>query len=408
MKKYLVGGHVRDKLLGITPGDRDYVVVGATDEVMKKKGFIRVGKSFPVYLHPDSKEEYALARKETKTSEGHTGFSFNTDPSITLHEDLFRRDFTINSIALDEENGEYVDPYGGMKDLQNKVLRHISSHFQEDPLRILRGARFLSFFTEFSLAPETLLEMKKISASGELKTLSSERIFIELRRALEGHAPWRFIETLDECGALKQIFPEIANLKEVPQKAKYHPEGDAYTHTILALKAISKTSQDAPTRFAVLFHDIGKGTTPKELLPSHKGHEERGHELFQELKNRMNLPKEYERIAIPVIRYHLAVHKILKKTAAEILCVIKNLQLFRDKKLFENILVACEADDLGKNSYNYPSKIFLLKLANHLLEIDFSEIKKNFQGKMISEKMDEIYILEIDKFKESFLNATLS
>ncbi|HIE83027.1 MAG TPA: multifunctional CCA addition/repair protein, partial [Dehalococcoidia bacterium] len=308
MRVYKVGGAVRDKLLGLPVKDQDWVVVGSTPEELSELGYKPVGKDFPVFLHPDSKEEYALARTERKTAPGYKGFAFNTSTEVTLEEDLIRRDLTINALAEDDQSN-IVDCFNGQEDLKAGILRHISPAFIEDPLRVLRVARFAARFN-FQVADETGKLMQTISDSGELDTLVAERVWTELERALNEKHPVRFFDVLRDCGALEKVFPEIDRLFGVPQPELHHPEIDSGIHTMMVLEQSCKLTEDPLIRFAVLAHDLGKGTTPKAQWPSHRGHEERSVKLIHILCDRYRIPGRYRELAVIVARHHLDCHRI--------------------------------------------------------------------------------------------------
>ena len=346
MKIYQVGGSVRDQLLGIPSKDRDWVVVGATPEDLERQGYRRVGKDFPVFLHPQTQEEYALARTERKSGRGYKGFEVSSSPEVTLEEDLRRRDLTINAMALDEM-GCVIDPFNGKKDLENKYLRHISPAFVEDPLRVLRVARFAARLG-FSVAPETLDLMREIAHQGELADLTPERVWQELERALDEPQPDLFIEVLRDCGALKILFPEIDRLFGVPQRPEFHPEIDCGIHVLMALRQAVRLSPDPLLRFAVLVHDLGKGTTPVEQLPRHVGHEERGVELVIDLCKRFRIPTQYRELAVLVARQHLKCHMIRDLRHGTIVTMLKEADALRRPGRFEQFLLACEADARGR------------------------------------------------------------
>jgi len=352
MKVYMVGGAVRDKLLGLPVTDRDWVVVGATPEQMSAQGFIPVGRDFPVFLHPETHEEYALARTERKVAPGYTGFIFHTAPDVTLEQDLARRDLTINAMAMTPD-GTVIDPYGGQRDLEQHVLRHVSPAFAEDPVRILRVARFATRFAAqgFHIAPETMELMKQMIKAGEVDALVPERIWVELRRALEEAAPARFFEVLRECGALQRIFPEIERLFGVPQPEKHHPEVDTGVHTLLVVNQAAALSPDLEVRFAALVHDLGKGTTPREQWPRHVGHEERGIPLVKQLCERLRVPGKCRELALLVTRYHLYFHRAAELRCTTMLDLLQKLDAFRRPQRFEQFLVTCEADSRGRFGY---------------------------------------------------------
>ncbi len=343
---------MRDQLLGLPVMDRDWVVVGATPEQMATQGFIPVGKDFPVFLHPETHEEYALARTERKVAPGYTGFVFHAAPDVTLEQDLARRDLTINAMAMTPD-GEVIDPYGGRRDLERRILRHVSPAFAEDPVRILRVARFATRFAAqgFHIAPETLELMKQMVKAGEVDALVPERIWVELRRALEETAPARFFEVLRECGALQCIFPEIERLFGVPQPEKYHPEVDTGVHTLLVVNQAAALSSDLEVRFAALVHDLGKGVTPREQWPRHVGHEERGVPLVKQLCERLRVPGKCRELALLVTRYHLYFHRAAELRCTTMLDLLQKLDAFRRPQRFEQFLVTCEADSRGRFGY---------------------------------------------------------
>ena len=349
MQVYCVGGAVRDELLGLPVRDRDWVVVGATPEQLLAQGFTPVGRDFPVFLHPRTHEEYALARSERKTAPGYAGFVFHTAPEVTLEEDLRRRDLTINAIA-ESARGELIDPYGGRRDLERRVLRHVSDAFVEDPLRVLRVARFAARFAAlgFRVAPETLALMRAIAASGELEHLSAERIWNETRRGLAAATPRAYVEVLRDCGALRALLPEVDALFGVPQRADYHPEIDTGVHLLLALDRAAELTVDPGVRFAVLVHDLGKGITPPEVLPRHIGHELSGIPLVDGLCDRLRVPTPYRRLARLVTRWHLRCHKIRELRPDTLLRLLQELDIYRRPETLEPFLLACEADARGR------------------------------------------------------------
>ena len=349
MNTYLVGGAIRDRLLGLPVRERDWVVVDATPDAMRTLGFRPVGRDFPVFLHPDTGEEYALARTERKTAPGHTGFVFHTEPGVTLEQDLQRRDLTINAIAESAE-GLLIDPCGGLRDLQDRVLRHVSDAFVEDPLRVLRVARFAAWLHPFGfqVAPETLALMTTIAASGELEQLSAERIWRETQRALASPSPRTYIEVLHACGALSVLLPEVAALFGVPQRADYHPEIDTGIHVLMALDRAAEMGADPAVSFAVLMHDLGKAMTPADVLPRHIGHEATGVPLVHGVCDRLRVPNPYRRLAVAVTRFHLQCHKIRELRPITILKMLQELDIYRRIETLEPFLMACEADARGR------------------------------------------------------------
>jgi tRNA nucleotidyltransferase (CCA-adding enzyme) len=349
MKIYQVGGSIRDKLLGLPISDRDWLVVGSTPDEMFSLGYKAIGSDFPVFLHPDTHEEYALARTERKTSPGYKGFSFHAAEDVTLEQDLLRRDLTINAIAEDE-NGKLIDPHSGKADLDNKILRHVSPAFVEDPLRVLRIARFAARFN-FAIAPETMEIMKDISESGELAALVPERIWAELDKTFGYSYASRFFNVLRECNALKQVFPEIDSLFGVPQPENHHPEIDTGVHTMMVLDQAIKLSEEKTVRFAALVHDLGKATTPKDILPKHKGHEERGVKIVKAFCSRLKIPNRYRDLAIIVCRYHLICHTINELRAETVVKKLEAMDAFRRPDRFDQFLIACEADAKGRTGF---------------------------------------------------------
>ena len=352
MKYYLVGGCVRDKLLGLPIKDRDWVVVGATAQQMLALNFKQVGKDFPVFLHPESKEEYALARTERKTAPGYTGFAFSADADVSLEDDLQRRDLTINAIA-ETEDGDIIDPWHGLQDLEQRVLRHVSPAFSEDPVRILRIARFAARFAElgFKVADETMQLMQDMVDSGEVDALVPERVWQETVTTLGEKNPEVFFTVLRQCGALQKLFPELERLYGVPQPEQHHPEIDTGVHTMMVLQQACKLSAAPTVRFAALVHDLGKGTTPKEEWPKHIAHEERGVPLVEALCARLKVPNAFRDLAVLVTRYHLHYHRAAELQPGTLLKTLQSLDAFRRPDRFEEFLLACEADSRGRTGY---------------------------------------------------------
>lgn len=393
MKIYLVGGAVRDALLGRVAGDRDYVVVGATPDKMLALGYQPVGKDFPVFLHPQSKEEYALARSERKTAAGYHGFVFHTDADVTLEQDLIRRDFTINAIAQDDE-GKLIDPFEGQRDIDNKVLRHVSPAFAEDPVRILRAARFMARFAElgFSIAPETIQLMRDMVTAGEVDALVSERVWQELKRALEEPNPSAFIQTLRDCGALKILLPEVDALFGVPQRIEFHPEVDAGLHTQMVCDMAAKLAPgDAMIGFAALTHDLGKALSPEEDLPKHIGHEKSGLKPLAEVCSRFKVPNDYRELAEIVCREHLNIHRFDEMKASTMHDLIARCDGFRKPERMPQLGLVCEADKrgrLGLENSDYPSRALLEKVHATALSVTFKDINsEGLQGPQIAEAM---------------------
>jgi len=349
MKTYLVGGAVRDRLLGLPVKERDWVVTGATPAELTALGYKPVGKDFPVFLHPGTSEEYALARTERKTGHGYHGFEFMSAPGVTLEADLQRRDLTINALAEDAD-GKLIDPYGGEQDLKARVLRHVSPAFSEDPVRVLRVARFTARFAPlgFKLAPETLALMQGMSADGEVDHLVPERVWQETLKALACEKPSVYFEVLRAAGALARVFPELERLYGVPQPPKWHPEVDTGVHVMMVLDQAARLTGDLTARFAALTHDLGKGTTPKDILPHHYGHEERSVNLVEALCARLKTPREFKELAIIVAKYHGLVHKAEEIRSDTLLKLLESVDAFRRPERFELFLVACEADHRGR------------------------------------------------------------
>jgi len=347
MQIYMVGGAVRDALLGLPVSDRDWVVVGATPQEMISAGFLPVGRDFPVFLHPDTKEEYALARTERKSAPGYRGFVVHAAPGVTLEEDLARRDLTINAIAQDE-GARLIDPFGGQADLDAKVLRHVTGAFREDPVRILRLARFAARFEQFSIAPETLLLMREMVQQGEVDALVSERVWQELARGLMEARPSRMFDVLRECGALARLLPEVDRLWGVPQRAEYHPEVDTGVHLMMVLDMSARLQASLPVRFACLTHDLGKGTTPADVLPKHIGHEERSARLLKGLTQRLRVPSDCRELADVVAREHGNIHRSAAFGAAATVRLLERCDAFRKPARFGEILLACECDARGR------------------------------------------------------------
>jgi len=352
MKTYLVGGAVRDKLLGLEPREHDWVVVGSSPEEMLNLGYKQVGKDFPVFLHPESKEEYALARTERKTAPGYAGFDFHAAPDVTLEEDLLRRDLTINAIAEDGD-GSLIDPFNGQQDIQDGVLRHVSPAFAEDPVRILRIARFAARFARFGfkVAHGTNNLMREMVSNGEVDALVAERVWKELETALSEKHPQAFFKVLRGCGALEKLFPEIDALYGVPQPEHHHPEIDTGVHVMMVLEQSARLSEDPLIRFAALTHDLGKGTTPESEWPRHIGHEKRSVQLVEQLCDRLKIPNDFRSLAKITAEYHTHCHRAAELKAATMLNVIEACDAFRKPVQFENYLLACTADIRGRPGY---------------------------------------------------------
>lgn len=394
MKIYLVGGAVRDALLGLQPGDRDWVVVGSTQTDMEARGFKAVGKDFPVFLHPDTGEEHALARTERKSGRGYRGFVVDAAPSVTLEEDLQRRDFTINAIARDESSGELVDPWGGLRDIEQRVLRHVGPAFVEDPLRVLRAARFLARFAPlgFTLAPETAALMRQIADSGELDTLVPERIWQELRKALASAQPSAFLRSLHETGALAAILPEVDALYGVPQRAEFHPEVDTGVHQeMVSDMAAQLAPGDDLIGFAALTHDLGKALTPHDELPRHIMHEQRGLKPLAALCERLKIPTDHRQLAEAACREHLNVHRIDELRDPTVLELISRCDGFRRPERIAQMALVCECDKRGRLGFedsDYPQRATLLRLHAAALAVNARDIAtEGLKGPAIGEAL---------------------
>jgi tRNA nucleotidyltransferase (CCA-adding enzyme) len=400
MKTYLVGGAVRDRLLGLGHGDRDFVVVGETQDSMERAGFRAVGRDFPVFLHPDTGEEYALARTERKSGRGYRGFVVDADPSVTLEEDLQRRDFTINAIAQDE-NGRLVDPYGGVRDLEASVLRHVSPAFSEDPLRVLRAARFMARFAAlgFSVAPETMALMREMVFSGELTELTPERVWQELRRAITSATPSAFLRTLRECGALAVVLPEVDALYGVPQRAEYHPEIDTGVHVELVCDMAALLAPgDELVGFAALTHDLGKALTPEHVLPKHIGHENAGIAPLRALCERLKVPVEHRQLAECVCRDHLNVHRLAELRASTLYELIARCDGFRRPERIARIALACEADKRGRaglEDVEYPAAQLLRDAHAAAMSVRATDLAAHLQGPEVGVALREARIIAI-------------
>ncbi|UCH53152.1 MAG: multifunctional CCA addition/repair protein [Pseudomonadota bacterium] len=396
MKIYLVGGAVRDKLLGLPVQDRDYVVVGATPEQMVAQGFKPVGADFPVFLHPETKAEYALARTERKSGHGYKGFTVYAAPDVTLEDDLKRRDLTINAMAEDEA-GQLVDPYGGAVDLRNGVLRHVSEAFAEDPVRVLRVARFAARYAKwgFRVAHVTNTLMKEMVAAGEIDHLVAERVWAELERALAEDTPSRFFTVLRGCGALVRLFPEIDALFGVPQPEKHHPEIDTGAHAMLVVDAAAKLSPDPRVRFAALMHDVGKGTTPSTEWPRHIGHEERGADMVRALCQRFRIPNEYRDLGVLAARFHGHCHRIDELRAATLVDTFEAMDAFRKPQRIEQFVLACEADYRGRTGHEmrpYPQGEKFRNAFAAARDIDTAALAAGASGPQVGARIREARI----------------
>lgn len=404
MKHYLVGGAVRDELLDLPVLDRDWVVVGSTPDAMLAKGFKSVGKGFPVFLHPETHEEYALARVERKTGPGYHGFEFNTDSSVTLEEDLSRRDLTINAIAKTKD-GELIDPYNGRNDLDKRVLRHVSDAFTEDPVRILRVARFMARLVHlgFSVAPDTMVLMESMVRDGEADNLVAERVWQEMQAALAAKTPRAFFTTLMDCSAQARILPELDALFGVPQKAKWHPEIDSGIHTLMVLEQSAMLSRAVDVRFAAICHDLGKASTPTDILPSHHGHEKRGADISKTLCSRLRVPKKITELAVLSARYHTHCHRIRDLNASTLVKLLQSLDVVRKPERFEHFLLVCEADARGRLGYEntiYPQAVLLREAAAVFREVDTATIAKNTENKAhIADEITQVRVATMKRWR---------
>ena len=370
LKIYLVGGAIRDKHLGLPVSDRDWLVVGGNEQYFLDKGYERVGKDFPVFLHPENSEEYALARKERKVAKGYQGFEFEFNESVTIEEDLIRRDLTINAMAEDED-GNLVDPFNGMDDLKNRKLRHVSEHFREDPLRVLRVARFMARYSKlgFEIHDETMKLMKEISKSDELEYLSSERILLEMSKAFKEDEPSQFFYVLRKCGALKKIMPEVDCLFGVRQPKEYHPEIDTGIHVMMTIEQAKKISNgDFNIMYAALVHDLGKGITPEKMLPNHVGHEENGVPLVEAFSDRLKVSSYAKKLALLVTKYHLRCHRSMEMSSKSLYNFLNGIGAFKkDTKICNDLIDACIADARGRTGFEsrpYPQKDYILHIVD--------------------------------------------
>ncbi len=380
MNIYCVGGAVRDELLGLPIQDRDYVVVGATPEAMVKLGYRPVGKDFPVFLHPDTQEEYALARTERKTAKGYKGFQVHAAPDVTLEQDLARRDLTINAMAKTAD-GEMIDPFDGQRDIQAKVLRHVSTAFVEDPVRILRLARFAARFTEFCVADETMQLMREMVDSGEVDALVPERVWQELSKGIMEAKPSCMFEVLRSCGALARIFPELDRLWGVPQPTQYHPEIDTGIHVMLVVDYAAQQGFSLPVRFAALTHDLGKGTTPKDVLPRHIGHEMRSVALLKDVVKRLRVPNDCKELAMMVAQFHGKLHAVAHMKTSTMLHFLMELDAIRQPERFQLFLQACESDSRGRTGLENCALPEAERLQQALIfaqSVDAGEVAKQF------------------------------
>ena len=408
-KTYLVGGAVRDRLLGLPIKERDWVVVGSTPQEMQSQSFLKVGKDFPVFLHPETREEYALARTERKTGKGYYGFVCEFSPTVTLEEDLLRRDLTINAIAEDTE-GRLIDPYSGIQDIKAKILRHVSPAFREDPVRILRLARFAARFVPlgFTIATETSELLSEMVNSGQVDELVPERVFKEMQRALIETDPTQFFLVLKQCGALKKLWPSLNCLWGIPQPEQHHPEIDTGIHTMMVLKMACRLSEDPVVRFAAICHDLGKGATPSVEWPSHKGHEQRGVALIETFCDQYRMPNDYRELSILASRYHLHCHRAFELRADTIVKLFESLSAYRKPTNLEKFLVVCEADARGRLGFedkNYPQRERLYKAYEYSKMIDVqSLVDQGYVGKKLGEKIRNERVKQVQFYLQKSSN----
>jgi len=406
LEVYRVGGAVRDERLGLKPVEHDFVVVGATPEQMQRRGFRAVGRDFPVFLHPDSHAEYALARTERKSAPGYRGFVFQTGPEVTLPDDLARRDLTINAIAESRE-GQLIDPFGGRVDLGARVLRHVSDAFVEDPVRLLRLARFATRFSDFSIAPETLALCRRLVTSGEVDHLVPERVWQEMSRALMHDRPSRFIEVLRETGALARLMPELEALWGVEQKPEYHPEIDAGVHVMMVLDQAAVMQAPLDVRFACLVHDLGKALTPAEQLPSHHGHERSGLKPVAEVCARLRVPNDVRDLALLVCEFHLTCHRAEALRPGTVLKLLRRLDALRRPERFEHFLMACEADKRGRKGgarRPYPQASLLRRALEAAQSTPVEPLKAaGHRGAALGEALDRA---RLDAIREVYASAS--
>jgi len=409
MHIFLVGGAVRDKLLQLPVKDCDYMVVGSTPEYLLSQGYQQVGKEFPVFLHPTTGDEYALARTEKKEGNGYNGFSCYSGEDVTLEEDLIRRDLTINAIAEDE-HGEQFDPYNGLQDLKDKILRHISPAFSEDPLRVLRVARFAARFFKlgFTIAPETLTLMQQLSESGELNHLTPERVWAETEKALASDAPQIYFQVLRDCGALAVLFPEIDNLYGVPAPIRWHPEIDTGVHTLMVVEQSVLLSDAIAFRFACLVHDLGKALTPKDKWPSHKGHGQLGLPVIKSLCQRLKIPNECRDLALLVSDHHTMIHSAFELKASTLLKLMNNCDAWRKPDRFLQMLECCVADSKGRTGFEdkpYPSADYVWQAFQAALTVNVQDIiKQGIKGAEIKEALLIARIAAVQAYKNSAQN----
>jgi len=412
MKTYLVGGAVRDRLLDYPVKERDWLVVGETVDSMLAAGFRPVGKDFPVFLHPIDHEEYALARTERKTAPGYKGFAVHAATDVTLEEDLLRRDLTVNAMAIDAD-GALIDPYNGRRDLDSRILRHVSAAFVEDPVRILRVARFAARYAHlgFSVAEETLQLMREMVSAGETDFLVAERVWAELHKALLERTPAAFFQVLRDCGALQVVFPEIYALFGVPQPEKYHPEIDTGVHSLMVLEQAARLSDKAEVRLAALLHDLGKALTPSQHWPSHHGHEQKGLPVLTKLCERLRVPNHFKSLCGQVMQYHTHCHRALELRADTLTDMLQTLGAFKPDSRLEEFLQACEADARGRTGFEdrpYPQAEYIRSAAMAALAVDTSAaLLKGLQGEQIGIAIRKLRSQAISDYKQGYQHLTV-
>ncbi len=407
MKTYIVGGAVRDRLLGLPVVDRDYVVVGATPEQMVALGYLPVGKDFPVFLHPDTRAEYALARTERKSGMGYKGFTVHAAPDVTLEEDLSRRDLTINAMAEDDD-GVLIDPYGGQRDLATQTFRHVSEAFAEDPVRILRMARFAARLTGFAVAAETNALMQRMVENGEVDALVPERVWQEVARGLMETQPSRMFQVLRDCGALARLFPEIDRLFGVPQPPEHHPEIDTGVHVMLVVDWAARQGFSLPVRFAALTHDLGKGVSPPGLWPKHHGHEAKSVELVRALGERVRVPADCRELAIAVARDHGNVHRALALRASTLVELFERVDAFRRPERFAEFLQACECDFRGRPGYDlrdYPVPAYLAQALATARAVDAGAVARSVTPDNIRDAVFRARVAAVDAWRRQQTEA---
>ena len=403
IKKYLVGGAVRDIIAGRKPKDYDYVVVGATEQEMLDGGFVRAGAQFPTFLHPETKDEYALARTEKSCGIRHTDFVVNFDPEVTLEQDLYRRDLTMNAIAYDDVNGVYIDPYGGAEDIKNGVIRHVSEYFADDPLRMLRAARFAAQYA-FSIHPDTMQLMHGMVKKGMHLGLTIERVWQETVKAMATKTPSIYFNVLKELGILEAYFPYVAKLSGVPQPEQHHPEIDTYVHTMMVVDQAAK-SGDTLIVYAALVHDLGKGVTPVEEWPHHRGHEEAGVVLVEAMSNALRVPAIYKKAGVLSSRYHLDIHRAMDLNHKTLVDKLEALGAYRDPYLLQAVLTAGEADAKGRLGFEdkeYPQRKYMSEAAQKLKELKFADLAEAYQGQRLLDAIRTRKVIAMKAFKREW------